>query len=149
MNEKNLLAIAMSLDLDPIIYSLVAKDDGPKWSLSKANSVALWYRRFLFITCLHPEEAVVPTKEIDEFWHTHILDTKKYFEDCQTLCGEYIHHFPYLGSRGSEDAAKLNEAFLNSLALYERYFNAIPLDVPLQESSAVCSSCSSCSTYIL
>ncbi|MCB1917122.1 MAG: glycine-rich domain-containing protein-like [Rhodocyclaceae bacterium] len=148
MNASKLLATAMALDLEPIVYSLVKKDDGPRWSMKKAQSAVLWYRRFLFLTCLHPERLVVPTKEIDEVWHAHILDTKKYFDDCHNLCGKFIHHFPYLGLRGRQDEEQLNEAFFESLAMYEKYFNAIPVDVSSQYSSALCSSCSACGSYI-
>lgn len=148
MSEKELLQSIMALDLNPIIYSLVKRDDGPRWSIEKAKEIEIWYRRFLFLTCMHPEEAIVPTKEIDEFWHTHILDTKKYFSDCQEICGEYIHHFPYLGTRGREDKNSLDQSFLSSLALYERYFNSIPTDASLHHSSSICSVCSSCSSHI-
>lgn len=36
----------------------------------------------------------VPNKQIDEMWHEHILDTRKYSDDCQTVFGYYLHHTP-------------------------------------------------------
>ncbi len=42
----------------------------------------------------------------------HILDTRKYAADCETTFGYFLHHFPYLGLRGEEDAQALQAAFL-------------------------------------
>ncbi len=46
---------------------------------------------------------IIPNKFIDEFWHTHILDTEKYTKDCQQIFGQYFHHYPYYGMRNEED----------------------------------------------
>jgi hypothetical protein len=41
---------------------------------------------------------------------THILDTKKYAEDCDRSFGGFFHHFPYFGMRSEIDSANLIEA---------------------------------------
>lgn len=46
---------------------------------------------------------IIPNRFIDEFWHTHILDTQKYMDDCNKYFGFYFHHFPYYGMRNEED----------------------------------------------
>src|SRR5581483_9524182 len=61
-------------------------------------------------------------RDIDTFWHGHILDTMKYAEDCQNVFGFFLHHFPYFGLRGEEDATKLAEAGKTMHRLYEREF---------------------------
>lgn len=140
MEPKEISQKIQAIDLDPIIYNLTQRHDGPKWSLARARAAEKWYRRFLFLVANYPDEAIVPTKEIDEIWHTHILDTRKYIEDCNALFGEYLHHFPYLGSRGEDDKRNLEDAFFRSLALFELHFNEMPIDKIEGSTSAICSS---------
>lgn len=37
---------------------------------------------------------VVPINDADLFWHMHLMDTKKYAQDCHTLFGRFLHHVP-------------------------------------------------------
>jgi len=39
-------------------------------------------------------------------WHAHILDTEKYAKDSQAIFGRFLHHWPYSGLMGSEDATR-------------------------------------------
>ena len=87
------------LDLEPIKFQLVVKEN---WSLERADRVAGEYVSNLQSIKAGGSE-IIPTQEVDEFWHTHILDTKKYAEDCEKFLGQFLHHFPYLGLRGVED----------------------------------------------
>jgi len=41
-----------------------------------------------------PDEPACPTREVDELWHMHMLNTETYFEDCRRWFGSYIHHRP-------------------------------------------------------
>jgi hypothetical protein len=143
MQDRDIATKVESLNLDPILYSLVKKPDGPQWTLLRAKKAEKWYKRFLFLIAKYPDEAIVPTKEVDEVWHTHILDTQKYFQDCGAVFGEYLHHFPYLGTRGEQDRHDLEAAFFRTLALFEFHFNETPLDSLKSSRSAICSSCSS------
>ena len=70
-----------NLDLEPIKVSLTHREEGPKWHLNKAELIEIWYRRFLYLVRLYPEKILVPCKDIDIFWHSHILDTQKYMTD--------------------------------------------------------------------
>ena len=69
-----------------------------------------------------PGETIAPSKDVDKFWHGHILDTLKYAEDCERVFGYFLHHFPYFGMRGEDDAADLRAAAANMRAIYEREF---------------------------
>ncbi len=109
------------LDLEPIIFKLTHSGEGHEWSREKAERIAVCYRRFLFLT-VTAGEPIVPTLDLDEFWHAHILDTRKYMADCDEIFGFYLHHFPYFGLRGDVDAANLRHAAERTRALYlERY----------------------------
>jgi hypothetical protein len=97
------------LDLEPIKYKLVMDRDGHLWWRSRADLAEVAYRKFLTLTVKFPKEKIVPLGDIDIMWHQHILDTAKYIEDCDAIFGRYLHHFPYFGLRGSEDAIALRE----------------------------------------
>jgi hypothetical protein len=93
--------------------------DGPKHklvieggiSLEVADDIEVGYRNFLLMNALYPESGIVPTKRVDSLWHHHILDTAAYAEDCERVFGRFLHHFPYFGLRGEEDARQLAKAF--------------------------------------
>lgn len=125
-----------SLDLDPIKIKLMDHDDGEGWSRSKAEAVDFEYRRFLRLNLEHrPGTApIVPARDVDTFWHYHILDTMKYAEDCDVVFGRFLHHFPYFGLRGEEDARNLSEAVLATKRAYKETFGE---DTP-NGSSADC-----------
>lgn len=112
------------LDLDPIKIKLMGETEGESWSREKAEAVDLQYRRFLKMNLDHRvgSAPVVPTKDVDTFWHYHILDTRKYAEDCATVFGRFFHHFPYFGLRGEDDARNLTEAFSETKRLYRQTF---------------------------
>lgn len=97
-----------ALDLEPIKFKLV-REMG--WSLERADRVESLYKGYLLLVATYPDEVHVPTEEIDEMWHAHILDTYKYMADCKNIFGYYLHHFPYLGLRGEADAVQAEQKF--------------------------------------
>ena len=93
-----------SLNLECIAYK-ACRDEG--WTLEQVDQIEERYRYYLqMIRNEKGQEPIAPTRDVDVFWHHHILDTAKYMEDCQQLFGAYIHHFPYSGVFGGEDAHK-------------------------------------------
>jgi hypothetical protein len=93
-----------SLDLACIAYK-ACRDEG--WPLEKVDRIEREYRAFLqLIRENRGRELLGPTRDIDLFWHHHILDTQKYIADCDQLFGAYIHHYPYSGIFGGEDLDK-------------------------------------------
>ena len=103
-----------ALDLEPIAFK-ACMDEG--WEIEKVDRITLDYRCFLQAVRNAPDELLAPSKDVDLFWHHHILDTRKYIEDCQNLFGKYIHHFPYSGIRGDKDAQEQDERFQRSQRL--------------------------------
>lgn len=104
-----------SLNLECIAYK-VCRDE--MWSLEKTDLVELKYRAFLQVIRDSglPKE-ISPTRDIDIFWHHHILDTQKYSEDCQAIFGFFLHHYPYSGIFSEEDAAAQQERMMRSVSL--------------------------------
>src|SRR5882757_4832583 len=86
------------LDLNSVRSKLVEKLG---WSPAQAEQIELEYRRFLYaLAHKRPEDFISPpTPEVDEFWHQHILDTRKYRKDCKTVFGQFMDHTPGLGGQ--------------------------------------------------
>lgn len=111
------------MDLGPIKAKLFDTTDGPGWSVERIQRTEVLYKKFLFLCATRgSERAIVPTKDIDEMWHHHILDTRKYAEDCEKFLGKFIHHFPYLGMGGEKEAIELQNAFADTIQLFDEQF---------------------------
>lgn len=134
--------ILAALDLEPVKFKLVTENG---WSVMQADRVALLYKGFLWLHVLYPRETHIPTREIDEMWHAHILDTAKYMADCHALFGYYLHHFPYMGLRGAADATFADEAFLRTRQRFMAVCGVDPLTGAAMAAADCSSSCSSSS----
>ena len=93
------------LDFTRIKAKLMHKQDGVI-ALRKIERAEAGYRQFLKLAAKYPDAPIVPSKEVDEFWHMHILDTQRYSLDCERIFGYMIHHDPYSGIEGGEDEAR-------------------------------------------
>ncbi|MCM5681291.1 glycine-rich domain-containing protein-like [Schlegelella sp. S2-27] len=98
----HILAGIEGLDLEPIKFKLTCEKDEYRWSREHAERIEVGYKRFLALMAKYPERAIAPTRDIDTFWHAHILDTRKYAADCQRVFGEFVHHYPYVGLQDDE-----------------------------------------------
>lgn len=105
-----------ALDLSYLIDTMCASHYPlPRWTREDAEKCCQLYKNFLYLQKKHAGEVLVPTREIDEFWHNHILYTKKYFEDCQSIFGYYLHHMP---ASPKEEMVQLAEDFLRTKQYY-------------------------------
>jgi hypothetical protein len=118
------VAAIRALDLDPIKHKLMDTEEGQGWSRDYVDQMEIAYKRFLTLLVRYPEETIAPSKDVDKFWHGHILDTLKYAKDCQNVFGNFLHHFPYFGMRGAEDAANLAAAARNMKRLTQQEFGS-------------------------
>lgn len=126
-----------NINLDPIRFNLANRDEGEgSWEVKKIDEVETHYRQFLFLTQVAESScSLVPSLEIDQFWHTHILDTSKYMEDCQNAFGCYLHHFPYFRVSDKKGQSDLMKAFLGTALLFEEFFGEIPSSYSCTEGS--------------
>ncbi len=98
------------------------KESGEGWSLDHANAIETEYRRFLYLMKAFPHVQTAPLVDVDTFWHYHILDTMKYARDCEQAFGYFVHHYPYLGLMGENDAELQQQAGERMRELYESTF---------------------------
>jgi hypothetical protein len=125
---KEKISRIKQLNLEPIMVKLMDKDEGKGWTMEQVLVAEKLYKRFLILNLKYPNESIVPTVIIDTFWHYHILDTEKYAIDCQDTFGYFLHHFPYFGMRGKEDAQNLKNAFDSTKNLFITEFKESLID---------------------
>jgi hypothetical protein len=121
---EQVVAAIEALDLTPIKFKATRSQDGDGygWSPQYADRMELAYKRYLILHAKYPAMTLAPERDIDRFWHMHILDTRKYAEDCEATFGHFLHHFPYLGLRGEGDEQALQDAFEAMQRLYAEEF---------------------------
>jgi hypothetical protein len=129
------------LDLSMIKVKLMDPEEGAGWAPEYCNRVEVEYRRYLALSRRYSERPIVPSKIIDAFWHAHILDTQAYGPDCERAFGYFLHHYPYFGMRGPEDAQALGDAYDKTLELYEQHFGGVPEDLWARTGASRCPNC--------
>lgn len=99
-----------TIDFSRIVSKLVNHSG---WLAEDAYETCELYRNFLFLNKKYGDayESMPPSEDIDEFWHSHILDTAAYTKDCNAIYGKVLEHYPYLGIDGKTDITYLNKAF--------------------------------------
>lgn len=80
-----------ALNLDYLIDRLVTKEN---WDKEEAVEAVRKYKNFLTLGFKYPKLLLVPSPDIDEVWHAHILHTREYMHDCSKIFGAYRHHAP-------------------------------------------------------
>lgn len=117
------LARLDELDLGPVVFKLLHPEPGgAHLTADAASRDAELYRCFLKLCVLYPGRALVPTRDIDHAWHTHMLDTAKYRIDCERIFGRPLDHYPYAGLRGEEDRQAWRADFARTRVLFTEHF---------------------------
>ena len=94
--------------IQPKVNSLNSKilDDVEKWMVERegfSSEVASKSRKeflmFMSLAFMESEsfikdEAIIPSKDADEFWHYFLLFNNKYNQWCKSKFGSIINHFP-------------------------------------------------------
>ncbi len=118
-----------NLDLNFVIERLTEKQ---RWSQEDASEAVRRYKNFLVLHYLYPAKKLVPTTDIDEAWHAHILFTREYANHCQTIFHKYLHHVPTRSSPSKEEKEEMHLAYCSTSVLYRQEFQepySLQLDV--------------------
>lgn len=107
-----------SLDLELIRLKLMDRVSGPGWTGERAANVEREYRDYLSALARERNAMgdIAPSRDVDEFWHAHILHTRKYAEDCGRVFGTYLHHDPRGSAFCSASARSAGSAFCSAAA---------------------------------
>ena len=137
LNLIDLKTLIATLDLSSVVFTYKkAKFDANSPMTMPIEKVMDFYRGFLFLNAIHPDERVVPSKEIDVFWHSHILDTEKYAKDCKIIFGYFFHHYPFFGLRSTNDANIYGLAIERSKKLFIQLTGRDPFSI--EQAAAMC-----------
>ena len=119
---EQVIAAIRALDLEPIKLRVMDTELGEGWTREYAETVERAYRNYLTMLVRHPEDAedIVVSKDVDEFWHTHILHTMKYTEDCERVFGTYLHHNPDVGGRAPAEIERKAALVEKTRRLYQQ-----------------------------
>ena len=104
LSAEEALAVLGSLDLTMVRRKIADPNEGKGWDEGQLDLAEREYRCFLALHLMYPEAEVVPCHLVDEFWHQQLLDTHAYARNCLEVFGFFLHHFPYFGMRGEQDA---------------------------------------------
>lgn len=116
------------VDFDSLVDFAVRDQNGPRWAREDAVDAVGWYKRFLFLCLMYPNVGMAVTPEMDTIWHYHILDTRKYFADCYTVLGRYLHHQPFRTNQATDECMR-PEVIARTIGLYNLHFGAHPFQL--------------------
>ncbi len=97
-------------------------DDFPKdWSREQREAALDRYRKWLGLKLSNPTARLAPTRDIDLFWHLHMLAPVAYFRDCKRYFGRLLDHDGGFGKDPSE-VAELDSVLRATAELWERTY---------------------------
>src|ERR1700691_6813630 len=104
----NVFTAIQALDLESVKSRVMDTELGEGWTREYADSVEAAYKTYLTMLVKYPDDSedIMLSRDVDEFWHTHIPQTVKYTEDCERVFGFYLHHNPHVGERTAADLEK-------------------------------------------
>src|SRR5713101_407303 len=123
---EQLIAAIHALDLESVKIRMMDPELGEGWTREYAEGIEQGYRNYLTMLAKYQDHAedILLSKDVDEFWHTHILQTIKYTEDCEAVFGKYLHHAPHVGEVTQADVEKRTALAEKTRRLYEREFGS-------------------------
>ncbi|MEA9563363.1 MULTISPECIES: TIGR04222 domain-containing membrane protein [unclassified Xanthomonas] len=96
-------------------------------SVAQAQLAVDEYRRFCFLACSDTHD-VTPSPLVDQVWHTHLTDTREYWQQfCPQVLQTTLHHQP--GRGDSDDAARFQTQYRQTLERYSTHFGTPPTQV--------------------
>jgi len=111
--------------LDDDAYEALRRNGEPLWDEERVARALHEYKQFLALMYWNREAALVPSEDIDDVWHTHVLNTARYQQDCETIFGCFQHHLPSFGASEEVQEAHTEDRD-ETLQLFEEAFGEIP-----------------------
>ncbi|MBB5865154.1 TIGR04222 domain-containing membrane protein [Xanthomonas sp. 3058] len=93
-------------------------------SVTQAQRMVEEYRRFCFLACTGTQD-VTPSPLIDQVWHTHLTDTRAYWQQfCPQVLQTTLHHQP--GRAGADEDMRFQAQYRQTLERYRQHFGEPP-----------------------
>lgn len=121
-DSSELGRLAEQLQLGQIIAQAAKNFD---WDPDTTQYAEEWYLKHWYIRQKYPDRPLAAiSKSADDLWHQHLLDTKKYADDCERILGTFMHHQPIYG----EASGLEKRAYDDTAQLYQAEFGTMPRD---------------------
>src|SRR5690349_23513025 len=123
---EQVIAAIQALDLESVKLRVMDPKLGEGWTRAYADSIEVAYKNYLTMLVKYQDDAedILLSEDVDEFWHTHILQTIKYTDDCEAVFGKYLHHTPHVGEVTEADLQKRATLADKTRRLYEKEFGS-------------------------
>ena len=121
---ERVVAAIQALDLESVKSRVTDPKLGEGWTREYADSIEVAYKNYLTMLVKYQDDAedILLSEDVDDFWHTHILQTIKYTDDCEAVFGKYLHHAPHIGEVTETDLEKRVALAEKTQRLYEKEF---------------------------
>ena len=98
------------------------------WDPDYTKRVMDEYKKFVFLA-MTAGHLVVPSDEIDQVWHIHMLYSQEYWKNfCPQILGREFHHGPSTG--GKQEDTKHNNWYKKTKETYKEVFGqTVPDDI--------------------
>ena len=111
------------VSIDLVAASYRSSSFPKEWSSEQREREAKRYELFLALAARYPGKPATPTREIDEFWHLHMLHPQAYYDDCMRLFGHIFDHDGGFGN-GPGELPMLKSAFRDFARRWEKTYRA-------------------------
>lgn len=120
------IAAIESLDLESVKARVTDPKLGEGWTREYADSIEVAFKHYLSMIVKYQDHAedILLSEDVDEFWHTYILQTMKYVDDCEAVFGTYLHHSPHVGEVTQADHQRRAALAEKTRELYQREFGS-------------------------
>jgi hypothetical protein len=113
MTAATLETPVISVDL---LRAASRSDSFPKeWNEEKRQRALARYQKFLILAARHP------SRDIDEFWHLHMLHPQAYHDDCMRLFGRILDHDGGFG-KSEDEVPQLARVHQRTARLWKEAF---------------------------
>ncbi|AVX05980.1 hypothetical protein MXMO3_03477 (plasmid) [Maritalea myrionectae] len=124
-HSKSGLKAILDLDFTDQKNKFVSDPDFIGWTEENIDFAEFFYKNFLFLNLKYGGSGhLPPSTDIDDFWHGHISDTRRYAPDCERIFGYFLHHNPYFGIGTQKDQKLLTDSFERTQELHCKEFGA-------------------------
>jgi hypothetical protein len=93
------------------------------WTDEQRRASLRRYVQWLTLKRENPRSRLAPTRDIDLFWHLHMLRPVAYFNDCIRLIGRIVDHDGGFG-KGEGELPRLQEVFGQTAQMWESRFDS-------------------------
>ena len=80
------------------------------------------YKKFIALCASSRTTGLGIARELDEFWHAHLMFTKDYESMCDQVKGSFIHHNP--ADEEESDGSRKQKVLVGYTKTYELYVNS-------------------------